>query len=50
MGTGTSKIKMKSCVDYANNYCFKFIIRDGKVVEYHEYFDPAVTLKAFGIG
>lgn len=48
MGTGSSRIQMRNGVNYENHYCFKFIIRDGKVAEYHEYFDPAPTLKAFG--
>lgn len=46
-GTGSSRVMMKNGHPYGNRYCFKFVIKDEKVQEYHEYFDPALALEAF---
>ena len=33
---------------YNNNYAGMFKLRDGRLVEFHEYFNPIVLMQAFG--
>ncbi len=46
--TYRGEIRLKSGGSYNNTYAAVFVIRDGQIVEYHEYFDPIVLQRAFG--
>lgn len=45
--TGKSKADLQSGKVYENQYVFFFRVRDGKVVEYWEHFNPLNVMKAF---
>ncbi|AUX48800.1 uncharacterized protein SOCE26_103410 [Sorangium cellulosum] len=46
--TYRGEIRLKSGAAYNNTYAGMFVIRDGQIAEYHEYFDPIVLQRAFG--
>ncbi|WP_437675801.1 nuclear transport factor 2 family protein [Sorangium sp. So ce131] len=46
--TYRGEIRLKSGAAYNNTYAGMFVIRDGRIAEYHEYFDPIVLQRAFG--
>lgn len=46
--TFRGEIGLRSGGEYNNTYASLFVIRDGKIAEYYEYFDPIVFQKAFG--
>lgn len=45
----TGEIELKQGGRYDNTYVGLFTVRDGKIVEFVEYFDPIVLVQAFGI-
>jgi ketosteroid isomerase-like protein len=40
--------KLVNGVDYCNQYCFVFTMRDGKIAESHEYFCSVLADKTLG--
>lgn len=46
----TGSIELKAGGRYDNSYVGLFTLRDGKVVEFVEYFDPIILRDAFGEG
>lgn len=46
-GTGRSKASNDK-ISYGNEYVFKARARDGRIVEYYEYFNPLNVMKSFG--
>jgi uncharacterized protein len=48
MGTARSEALTKSGRPYTNQYCLLARARNGRLVEYSEYFDPAPVIAAFG--
>lgn len=46
--TYRGEIRLKSGGSYNNTYAALFVIHDGQIAEYHEYFDPIVLQRAFG--
>lgn len=46
----TGSIELKAGGRYDNRYVGLFTLRDGKVVEFVEYFDPIILRDAFGEG
>jgi ketosteroid isomerase-like protein len=44
-----SEIKIKAGGKYENDYLGTFKLKDGKIVEYTEYFNQVVMAKAFNI-
>lgn len=45
----TGDMTLKSGGKYENDYVGTFRLRDGKIVEYVEYFNPVLMAKAFGL-
>lgn len=43
------KIEIKAGGTYENDYLATFRLKDGKIIEYTEYFNPIVMAKAFGL-
>jgi ketosteroid isomerase-like protein len=42
------EIQIKAtCKSFSNNYVCLFTVRDGKIIEYKEYFNPIIFLHAF---
>jgi uncharacterized protein len=41
-------IKLRAGGKYDNEYAGYFVVRDGRIAEFHEFFDPIVLQKAFG--
>jgi len=41
-------IRQKSGAKYDNTYVGRFVLRDGRIAEFTEYFDPIVLARAFG--
>lgn len=48
LATYRGEITLRAGGRYNNTYAGLFILRDGKIAEYHEYFDPIVLQRAFG--
>lgn len=48
--TARSEVALVSGQNYANSYVMLTRIRDGKVVEHVEYFNPLCVIEAFGKG
>jgi ketosteroid isomerase-like protein len=48
--TARSEVLLLSGQNYANSYVILTRIRDGKVVEHTEYFNPLPVIEAFGLG
>jgi ketosteroid isomerase-like protein len=48
--TARSEVALASGKRYANDYVMLTRIRDGKVEEHIEYFDPLKVIEAYGIG
>ncbi|WP_437932346.1 nuclear transport factor 2 family protein [Sorangium sp. So ce291] len=46
--TYRGEIRLRSGGSYDNTYAGLFVIQDGQIAEYHEYFDPIVLQRAFG--
>lgn len=42
-------IEIKAGGIYENDYIASFLLENGKIIEYTEYFNPIVMAKAFGI-
>lgn len=42
-------IEIKAGGVYENDYIASFLLKDGKIIEYTEYFNPIVMARAFGI-
>jgi uncharacterized protein len=47
VGTGRSDALMRNGQPYANDYVYQFRIRNGKVLDYHEYFDSHAASQGF---
>jgi ketosteroid isomerase-like protein len=47
-GTGKSRGVMKDGRVYENEYSWIFRLRDGRIVDYIEYFNPLNIIKTFG--
>lgn len=45
--TARSKVETKGGKPYANQYCFKIVVKNGKILEHNEFFNPAPIIKAF---
>ena len=43
------EIEIKSGGKYENDYLGTFLLRDGKIIEYTEYFNQIVMARAFGL-
>jgi ketosteroid isomerase-like protein len=41
-------IGLKSGGRYANDYAGHFVVRDGRIAEFHEFFNPIILQQAFG--
>lgn len=48
-GTGRSRGVTADKRVYENEYAWKFVVRDGKVAEYWEWFNPLVTISFFDL-
>ncbi|WP_437315724.1 nuclear transport factor 2 family protein [Sorangium sp. So ce385] len=46
--TYRGEIRLKSGGPYNNTYAALFVIQNGQIAEYYEYFDPIVLQRAFG--
>jgi ketosteroid isomerase-like protein len=46
--TYAGDIELRSGGRYDNDYAGFFVVRDGRIAEFHEYFDPIVLQRAFG--
>ncbi|WP_438024858.1 nuclear transport factor 2 family protein [Sorangium sp. So ce233] len=46
--TYRGEIRLRSGGSYNNTYAGLFVIQNGQIAEYHEYFDPIVLQRAFG--
>lgn len=46
--TGRSEAKAANGNAYGNRYVFRIRVRDGRVVEHEEYFNPLPVIAAFG--
>ena len=44
----TGSIELKAGGRYDNTYVGLFTLRDGRIAEFVEYFDPIILQKAFG--
>lgn len=47
--TYRGEISLRAGGHYNNTYAGLFLVRDGKIVEFQEYFDPIVLQRAFGV-
>lgn len=47
-GLGASDAELQDGRPYGNRYCFFARMRDGKIIEFTEYFDPLAVLAVFG--
>ncbi len=48
--TARSEVELISGRHYANNYIMLTRIRDGKILEHTEYFNPLAVIEAYGTG
>lgn len=48
IATYKSDMKLRSGVRYANEYISRFVIRDGKVARFVEYYDSIILFRALG--
>jgi hypothetical protein len=46
--THRGDIGLRSGGRYANDYAGRFVVRDGRIAEFHEYFNPLLLQQAFG--
>lgn len=48
IATYKSDMKLRSGVQYANEYISRFVLRDGKVARFVEYYDSIILFRALG--